>query len=50
MKFWRGHGFKVVVYLDDGIFSIPADRAEVASEQIQNILEQAGFVAYPVKA
>ena len=36
VKFWRGHNFKVVVYLDDGIYSIPADRAEVASELIQN--------------
>ena len=43
VKFWRGHGFKVVVYLDDGICSIPADRAEVASELIQNTLEQTGF-------
>ena len=50
VKFWRGHNFKVVVYLDDGICSIPADRAEVASELIQNTLEQTGFVAHPVKS
>ena len=50
VKFWRGHGFKVVVYLDDGICSIPADRAEAASEFIQNTLEQTGFVAHPVKS
>ena len=50
MTFWRGHGFEIVVYLDDGICSIPADRAEVTSELIQNTLEQTGFVAHPVKS
>ena len=50
VKFWRGHGLKVVIYLDDGICSVPADRAEAASELIKITLEQAGFVAHPVKS
>ena len=30
LKFWRGHGFKMVVYLDDGVHSVQADRGEAA--------------------
>ena len=33
-----------------GICSVPADRSEAASELIKNTLEQAGFVAHPVKS
>ena len=33
---WRGHGFRVVVYLDDGICSVEADRAEAASKFLQD--------------
>ena len=50
VKFWRGHGFRIVVYLDDGICSVQADRAEAASEFIQTTLDRAGFVAHPVKS
>lgn len=35
-----------MIYLDDGICSVPSDRAESASELIKM---QAGFVAHPVK-
>ena len=50
VKSWRGHGLKVVIYLNDGICSVPADRAEAANELIKITLEQAGFVAHPVKS
>ena len=39
-----------MIYLDDGICFVPADRAEAASELIRNPLEQTGFVAHPVKS
>ena len=49
VKFWRGHGLRIVVYLDDGICSVQADKAVSTSQFIQNTLEQAGFVAHPAK-
>jgi len=49
-KYWRGHGFRIVFYLDDGVCSVQGDRAEAASEFVKNTLEQAGFVAHPVKS
>ena len=49
IKYWRGHGFKVVVYLDDGICSVPADCADAASQFIEDSLAAAGFMAHPVK-
>jgi len=49
VKFWRGHGYRIVVYLDDGICSMQAEQAEAASEFIQDTLRQAGFVTHPVK-
>ena len=39
-----------MIYLDDGICSVPVDRAEAASGLIKITLEQAGFVAHPVKS
>ena len=50
VKFWRGHGFRIVVYLDDGICSVQADRAEAASKFVQSTLDQAGLVAHPIKS
>jgi len=49
VKYWRGHGHKIVVYLDDGICSVEAEKAEVASRFIQESLANAGFVAHPTK-
>ena len=48
VKFWRGHGLRIVVYLGDGIYSVQADRAETTSEFVQSSLEQAGFVAHSI--
>ena len=39
-----------MIYLDDGICFVPADRAEAASELIRNPLKHTGFVAYLVKS
>ena len=39
-----------MIYLDDGICSVPAGVAEAASELIKITLEQAGFVAHLVKS
>ena len=50
VKFWRGYGLRIVVYLDDGIYSVQADRAKTTSEFVQSSLEQAGFVAHSVKS
>ena len=49
VKYWRGHGHKVV-YLDDGIYSVEAEKAEAASRFIQESLTNAGFVAHPTKS
>ena len=50
IKYWRGHGYKVVVYLDHGICSVHADQAVAASQFIQDSLAAAGFLAHPVKS
>ena len=50
VKYWRGHGFKIVVYLDDSICSVEAERAEAASRFVQESLANAGFVAHPTKS
>ena len=50
VKYWRGHGYKVVVYLDDGICSVKTQRAETASRFVQESLANAGFVAHPTKS
>ena len=50
VKFWRGHSLRIVVYLDDGICSVQADRAETTSKFVQSSLQQAGFVAHSVKS
>ena len=50
MKYWRGHGHKVVVYSDDGICSVAAEKAEAASRFIQESLANAGFVVHPTKS
>ena len=39
-----------MVYLDDGICSVQADRAETPSKFVQSSLQQAGFVAHSVKS
>ena len=39
-----------MVYLDDGVHSVQADRAEAASKFVQNTLDQTGLVAHPIKS
>jgi len=46
VKYWRCHGHKVVVHLDEGM----ADKAKAFSSFVQNSLCKAGFVAHPVKS
>ena len=50
VKFWRGKGVKIVVYLDDGVGSVKGRAgAEAASSLVKCTLAQAGFVAHPEK-
>ena len=45
VKFWRGQGIKVVMYIDDGIVTAADfDRANAASHTVQESLARAGFV------
>ena len=50
VKHWRGQGFKIVVYLDDGIC---AAQGKVAAERncliVQEVLRKAGFVTNVAK-
>ena len=51
VRYWRGQGLRVVVYLDDGLCAVnglgPADEA---SQLVQRTQDQAGFVVHPGKS
>ena len=45
VKFWRSKGYKIVMYLDDGIGGAKSlDRATMVSEKIQTDLNSLGFL------
>ena len=44
VRWWRGQGIKVVMYIDDGIMVMPQSEAASASRIIQATLEAAGFM------
>ena len=45
VRYWRGQGVKIVVYLDDGLGAAAgSERALHASNFVQSTLKQAGFV------
>ena len=50
VKYWRSQGIKAVIYLDDGIASVPQlEEAKRISFLMKSDLEQAGFVVHPTK-
>lgn len=51
MRYWRGQGIKVVLYLDDGIGAAKgAAESAKASAVVQDTLNMAGFVAHTGKS
>lgn len=50
IRHWRSQGIKAVIYLDDGIASVPElSMAEKISNILKSTLCQAGFVVHPTK-
>ena len=45
VRFWRGRGLRVVLYLDDGIVATRQEKAIQESEQVQRDLCREGLVA-----
>ena len=50
VRFWRGRGLRVVLYLDDGIVATKQDEANQESEQVQRDLCTAGLVTNSCKS
>ena len=51
MKYWRGHGLRIIVYLDDGLCAKKGEtNALEASALVQSTLNRAGFVAHATKS
>ena len=50
VRFWRGRGLRVVLYLDDGIVATKQEKAIRESEQVQRDLCRAGLVANSSKS
>ena len=50
VRFWRGRGLRVVLYLDDGIVATRQEKAIQESEQVQRDLCRAGLVANSSKS
>jgi hypothetical protein len=51
VKYWRGKGLRIIVYLDDGLCAMDGEtHALQASKLVQSTLCQAGFVAHPIKS
>ena len=45
VKYWRGQGLRIIVYLDDGIAAIAGEQAACAAScKVQEDLNRAGFV------
>ena len=45
VKYWRGQGLRIIIYLDDGIAVVAGEEAACsASSKVQDDLHQAGFV------
>ena len=48
--YWRGHGLRIVVYLDDGLCAVEgAEAANAVSQSVRHTLEQARFAVHPIK-
>ena len=44
VRYWRGQGLRVVVYLDDGLCAVNGlGAAETASQLVRHTIDQAGF-------
>ena len=50
VRFWRGRGLRVVLYLDDGIVATKQEEANRESEQVQRDLCRAGLVTNSCKS
>ena len=51
VRYWRGQGPRVVVYLDDGLCAVNGlGAAETASQLVRHTLDQAGFAVHPGKS
>ena len=51
VKYWRGHGLRIIVYLDDGLCATKGEtNALEASALVQSTLNSAGFVAHATKS
>ena len=45
VKYWRGQGLRIIIYLDDGIAAIAGEQAACAAScKVQEDLNQAGFI------
>ncbi len=44
VRYWRSHGIKAVLYIDDGIVGVPSlERAREWSETVRGDLDKAGL-------
>ena len=51
VKYWRGHGLRIIVYLDDGLCATKGEtNALEASALVQSTLNRAGFVTHATKS
>ena len=50
VKYWRGRGLQVLLYLDNGIVAVAGEEAaKLASQQVREDLVKAGLVEHPAK-
>ena len=50
VRYWRGQGLRVVVYLGDGLCAAEsAEAAAAVSQLVRHTLEQTGFAVHPIK-
>jgi len=48
VKFWKGSGLKVVLYLDNGLAAVPdKERANRETIRVQSDLQKAGLISSP---
>ena len=51
VRYWRGKGLRIIVYLDDGLCAVKGEEnAHTASTLVQTTLEKSGFVANVAKS